>query len=266
VAGKALLVPATIFRVFRGNLTPTELKRCILLQACVSTALFFLAWLFYPSKNHFSILTHTFSFLGSFEQRHNPRGFIFFSLGLIYQSLLFVPLFMYRHRQLALVWRTPARIATALFLAGCAGLVVVALFPDARQDFIQDLSYGRIHNRAALLAYLGFLSGMGIDALIYTRDCLFPRPGASPRLRWIALPVFVSLAAVVVSGSYFLAKWESLYPVLRAQNPHLKHWPGVGIYSFPLWEWIIMLSFLVAIYGLSLSLPHGEPDTGKADP
>jgi hypothetical protein len=240
----------------RGDLTRAELKRCILLQAVGACALFLLAWLFYPAENHFSIRTHTFSFLGSFERRHNPHGFVFFSIGLMYQCALFVPLFMYRHRRLASIWRKAAGLATAAWLVGCAGLVVVALFPDARQDFFQDLSFGRIHNRAALVAYLGFVGGMFLDALIYLKDRFVAgREGRSRLRHTVALPVFGCLGAVVGTASYFVSAWEVRYPLLHAQNPHLKHWPGLGIYSFPLWEWIIIVSFLGAIYTLLLNLP-----------
>ncbi len=223
-------------------------------------AFFFVAWLFYPPENRFSILTHTFSFLGSFESRHNPRGFVFFSVGLLWLSLLFVPPILYRHQRLAAIWRGPARAATVCFLIGCAGLVGVALVPDARQDFLQDLSYGQVHNKAALLAYLGFLAAMTLDALVYARDRWFPRPGPGPRLRHrIAGPCFVSLAAVVGSALYFLSAWETRYPALHALNPQIKHWPGVGLYSFPLWEWIVLVSFLAALYVLLLSLPREVP-------
>ena len=179
---------------------------------------------------------------------------------MLYWSLLFVPLLAYRHRRLAAVWRGPARAATAFFLAGCAGLVGVALFPDVRQDFLQDLSYGQIHNKAALVTYLGFLAGMTCEALVYAKDRFSTRAGMGPRLRHrIAAPVFVSLATVVGSAFFFLSAWEVRYPELRARNPQLRHWPGVGIYSFPLWEWIVILSFLAAIYALLLSLPQEVP-------
>ena len=68
--------------------------------------------------------------------------------------------------------------------------------------------------------------------------------------------MFAGLAAVVGSAFFFLSAWEKRYPVLHASNPQLKHWPGIGIYSFPLWEWIVILSFVTAFYALLLNLPE----------
>jgi hypothetical protein len=257
-----------ILRMLRGNLTAREGARCTLLQVVVSSALFLLARLYYPPENHFSILTHTFSFLGSYERRHNPHGFAFFSAGLISWSLLFVPLLFYRHRRLAGVVRGPAIAGTTCFLIGCASLVGVALFPDVRQDFLQDLSYGRIHNKLALFVFLGFLAGMFCDGLVYAKDYVATRSGRSPTFRHrMAALILGALGAVVTLALVLRAFWEARYPVLHAQDPRVRHWPGPGIYSFPLWEWIIMVSFLAAFYALLLGLPGEVPkarDTSRS--
>jgi hypothetical membrane protein len=243
-----------------------ELRGYILIQVLASTSLFFLAWLLYPPENHFSILTHTFSFLGSFEARHNPRGFVFFSVGLISLSLTLIPLILYRHRRLALVAKTVAVVASALLFVGCVGLMLVALFPDARQDFLKDLSYGRIHNKAALLAFAGLFGGLSMDGLIYAIDRLPRWPGGKGGrkliYRRIVAPTFLILATVVGAAFVFLSLWEVRYPVLRARDPSITHWPGIGLYSFPLWEWLVMIGLLSAIYTLLLSLPNALPARG----
>ena len=86
-------------RIFSGDLSVPEARRLVLLKAGIFWGLIFLCWVIYPAENAFSIQTHTFSFLGSFEEKHNPAGWWLFTVAMCFWGIAMLPFAAYVYRR-----------------------------------------------------------------------------------------------------------------------------------------------------------------------
>jgi hypothetical protein len=257
--------------ILRGHFTPRGLACYFLAGYTLIAGLCLTAYGFYQAHYHaghhpdaapYSVFTSTFSFLGSFDARKNPEGWLFFSLALWTVALFLVPLTRYIGRRMAVIHPAGARAGMGLLLLGAAAIALVGVFPDSGQDFVADLHYGKIHNLVALLAFAGLSFGPLWFGLMLARFNPF-RPGHRPPDRNDAraafhrpalhLPFFL-LAGVLTTAMCFLIRWECIYR--RLGQPH---WPGVGVYAFPLWEWLYILTLFLALAWFSLALPNQIP-------
>jgi len=163
-----------------------------------------------------------------------------------------------------------ARFAALLLVLGAIGIFLVGVFPDTRQVFFNDLRSGQIHNVVALVAFVGLGIGPLWYGLILCRDNWpwipkLPWTGRSgqklfdhKKLRW----PFLFLFFVIGCAAYFLIAWEIVWP--RDYKPlGIGHWPGEGIYSFPLWEWTLIATLFVVIAWFMLALPHQIPKSAE---
>ncbi|MHA1723365.1 MAG: hypothetical protein ACTSXH_00775 [Promethearchaeota archaeon] len=192
-------------------------------------------------------MTHTISYLGDYEK--NPKGWIFLSISFIFASFTFIPLILYIQRRVFIISKTGSWIGTSLLMIGALGGFFTALLPDVYgSNFFKDISLGKIHNIAALFAIFGFILGLFEYGILFFIDYWLVfhknRKGIYSYL-WI-FPIFLPFT---ISGIGTL-----ISQVIRVKQGG--EWPGDGFLSFPLWEWLLTLSFLITIYGLALRLPN----------
>ena len=257
--------------LLKGHFTPRGLACYFLAGYALIAGLCLTAYGFYqghyyagrhPDATPYSVFTSTFSFLGSFDHKKNPEGWVFFSLALWIMALFMLPLTRYINRRMTVISPGGAKTGIRMLLLGAAALALVGVFPDSGQDFVADLHYGKIHNLLALLAFAGLSFGSLWFGLMLARFNPF-HPGHRPPHHDDAqaafhhpalhLP-FVMLGGVLVTAICFLIRWECIYR--RLGQPH---WPGVGLYSFPLWEWLYILTLFLALAWFSLALPNRIP-------
>ena len=248
-----------------GDLEPAELRGYLVFETLVFWGLIFVCWLIYPVENKYSIMTHTFSFLGSFEGQHNPRGWWLFTVAMIFWGLATVPLTFYLYRRFAASSPWGARVGALLMLAGCAGVVLVGIFPDARNPIIGDWRSTDIHEKAALLIAAGLGLSIPWHGLLVLKDrfswipfggegCFDCRRLAWPYLFWL------TITGVAV---YFQVKWEFVYAEMRAAAEASgtkigSHWSEAlnTPYSFPLWENVVIYTLFLTLIWLAIAVSN----------
>jgi hypothetical membrane protein len=251
-------------RCITGGFRPVELKGYLAFVSTYFWGLILLAWLSFPAEHKFSIMTHTFSFLGSFEEKHNPEWWWIFSIAMVSWGLLTMPLVLYFHRRMAAISRWGARAGSFLLFLGCAGISLVGIFPDANPHLFGSIRWTDIHMKAALFVAVGFIFGIACYGVLLLVDRFYLPPSKYAlrfdhrKLMW---PYLLWLAVFSVSA-YFLGRWEFVYPRWKAAATAA----GVDIgsawgaalgtrYSFPLWEQMLIYTLFIFLVWFSLALP-----------
>ena len=230
-------------RILAGHLDKTGLRRYVLVKAAVFWSLIFLAWLMYPAENHYSIHTHTFSFLGSFEAKHSPDWWWIFSIAMIFWGCATLPLVFYHRRRFLPISRVGANIGAFFLAVGAVGVICVGLFPDARPELFGGWKWTDIHEKAAVLVGFGFLLGLLCQGALLLRDRAGARHFADHNpaaYRRLAIPYLV-WGVISFVGIAFQVRWGFVYPQLKAAasakgEDFGSSWSeAMGtIYSFPL--------------------------------
>lgn len=198
------------------------------------------AWWCYPAENQFSIMRCTISFLGSPDADRNPTGWRFYQAGMTALVLLMFSLTTERHRRLrAPIGKAAVWSSVAIFIAFTLLLVVVWI-PDTRELGWFGIRTGHWHNRTAILAIPFMMCGIVLDGVALWWS------GA----RWLALWPFHLYGLIAVVGTVELITWERMCQ----RDATLPHWPGAGLHSTPLWEWI-NFSYLI---GFMIWMVHGR--------
>lgn len=241
-----------LYSYILGKFQPNELKMYILITFMISTLLLCISWLFYPKDLNYSIMTHTISYLGVFT--NNPNGWLFFSFSFIVGSVSFFPLILYLHRRVLQISDIGAWIGTVLLFIGSIGFILTALIPDEYgYDFLEDVSLGKAHNIVAILGVIGFSAGLFVYGFLFFID-YWPCFHKNRESFYAKLSVFPIFFPFTIIGIGLLITQIIAYR-LKVE------WPGPGILSFPLWEWMLTFAFFFTIYGLSLRLPSKIPET-----
>ncbi len=254
-------------RCITGGFRSVELKRYLAFLSTYFWGLIFLAWLSYPAEHKFSIMTHTFSFLGSFRPEHNPERWWIFSIAMISWGLLTMPLVLYFHRRMVAISLWGARAGSFFLLLGCVGISLVGVFPDVGTQLIGSIRWTDVHMKAALFVGVGFIVGIGCYGVLLLMD-RFYLPTSKYALRFdhrkLMWPYLLWLTVFSVSA-YFLIRWEFVYPQWKAAAVAT----GVDIgsswgaalgtrYSFPLWEQMLIYTLFIFLIWFSLALPSEE--------
>lgn len=252
-------------RFLSGDFDPAGLRRYLLTVSCTYWGLIFVCWLLYPDENRYSIMTHTFSFLGSFETKHNPQWFWLFSIAMVFWGIACGLLVRYVHRQFTAISKWGAHIGALLLFGGCAGIGLVGIFPDARGEVIGSWEWTEIHEKVAVLGFSGYFLGGLWHGLLLLKDRITSKsfgrvPGFSyGHLLW----PYVLWLGVISVAAYFLISWEILYPQLRAAaeaegRPFGSAWSEAmnTRYSFPLWENLVIYTQFVFLIWFGLALPN----------
>ncbi len=263
-------------QIAKGNFSPAQLKKYLIIGYAIITVFLVLSYITYelnyffggnPQSINYSMLTTSFSELGSPESWNNPNYWYLLSIAFGIWAFFCIPLILYMVRRMAVIDKVGAVFGFILLLVGAIGVLLIGVFPDTGQDFFQDLAYGKIHNTVAIVA----LGGMGLGILWFGVVLLRDRWTRIPKLPWtppsgrklfthkkLQWPVIILFIAILLFAGFSLS-WNYIYPIWHAQDPSIQHWPGWGPFSFPLWEWILILSIFLTFAWFVLALPYEIP-------
>ncbi len=239
------------------------IRRYLFFVSATFWALIFLAWLGYPAENRYSIMTHTFSFLGSWETKHSPHWWWLFTLAMMFWGVTGIPLALYIRRRFSAVSGWGAWLGAALFLLGFVNIALVGVFPDVKTVLPGNLRMTDIHARVAVLAAAGFILGISWHGLLLLKDWLgatfFGGDRQLARRAFIAPYLFwMSITGV---AAYFLIKWEFVYAEKKAAAqaagiPIGSSWSEAmnTRYSFPLWENVLIYMLFIFLVWFTLIL------------
>lgn len=182
------------------------------------------AWALYPEENGYSILRCTISYLGSPDPDRNPSGWRIYQVGMTCLLLLSASWAGDRHRRDVRPGTWLAASASPAIFAALGLLLLAVWIPDSRSGRWLGMSNSQFHTRLAIGAIPLMGLGLFLDAVGYLRA------GGGWRRLW----PFHLFGVVVFSAGFLLWEWEEICRL----DPTRKHWPGDGLHSTPLWEWI----------------------------
>lgn len=120
----------SIMDIFHGHIDRTFLlKKWIPVSGIIFWSGILLSMLFYPPEDHFSIFTHSISFLGDWFDNPFP-GWLFFSIALACAGITFLPIGLYLFRRFRVICNRTAMFCNFLYILGCIGTVLVGVFSD----------------------------------------------------------------------------------------------------------------------------------------
>jgi hypothetical protein len=192
------------------------------------------AWWCYPAENHYSILRCTISFLGSPDANRNPHGWRFYQVGMTALILLLFGLAAERHVRLARHIGTMALWSSAALLTSFTLVLLATWIPDSQALHCFGVRAGDLHTPIAILAIPFMGCGIVLDGLALWCSGLRAR----------ALWPFHLYGLIALFGTAELVAWERMC----RRDPALASWPGEGLHSTPLWEWIVftyLIGFMV---------------------
>ena len=251
-------------RYIKGNFGSIEIRRYLAFQAMVFWGLIFVCWLIYPAENRFSIMTHTFSFLGRFDSIHNPKGWWLFSMAMVFWGASSVPLVFYRYRRFAAISPRGATVGAFMFLLVCMGTVLVGLFPDSHEKVWGNLELTQVHTQAAFLIAAGSGLGIILHGALLIADALSRRQFGDAHIRFVGPYALWSI--VTGTGLYFLITWEYVYAGMKAAavaagRPVESSWSAAlnTRYSFPLWENLAIYALFAFLVWFTALVPNKVP-------
>lgn len=256
---------STAAMIVRGEFTPRMLRRYVLIEAVIFWGLIGLCWMLYPRENRYSIMTHTFSFLGSFENKHNPQWWWIFSVAMSFWGIANIPLALYARRRFAAISLWGARVGAGLFLLGSMGIISIAIFPDARGAVIGNAEWTEIHEKAAIAVAAGFILGILWHGALLLKDRFLPNGDSGIAHRKLIGP-YAFWGIITGTAAFYLISWEFIYTDMKASaaltGAHIgSSWSEAlnTRYSFPLWENIVIYTFYAFMAWFTLALPNELP-------
>lgn len=252
----------------RGEFSGAMLPRYLLGMSLVFWGLVYFCWRLYPAENQFSIMTHFFSFLGSFDEKHNPQGWWLFSIALIFLGIAHIPLTIFFYRRFSVISKHGAALGALLFLLGSVGMILVAFFPESRRHFWDDLSFGVIHIRIAGFSAMVFGLGIFWHGLLLIKGWFFMTENTAShsfhyqRLVW----PYAFWMLMFLLTAWHLIQRHFMYMVLRkaiaagdAPSVHYFKAFSDSRFSLFLWENIIIYTWFIFLIWFSLALPRELP-------
>ena len=234
----------------KGNFTRYDILDWLIIGGILGFCLLALAWMVYPEENAYSIMKDTISFLGSMDEDNNPQGWWLFSISFVIFGLMLIPVALYRHKRMKLAGngkfiKIIEGMSFLFYIVAAIGVILIAMFPDNQgEDFYADFTTGKIHNKIALVAFGGFGLALLLEFVVLMVDSFTTKHFKVKY--W--LPVYIIFLTVAGLTAYTQIKWEMIC--------ESNCWPGDGIYSFPLWEWIVFFTLFMVLYTIALSIPN----------
>lgn len=241
-------------RAISGQFHPHELRRYLVFKALVFWGLIGTCWLVFPPENHYSIMSHTFSFLGSFQEQHNPHWWWIFSVAMLFWSLAMLPTTRYLYHRFAEISPRGAAAGAGLFVLGSVGIAIVALFPDSPAPVFGAVRWTEIHEKGAVLVFIGFVLGIGVFGAMLLRD----RAGrvAHRGLLWPYLFWCGMLGAAAANQIYWGITYEAMKRNAAATGQHIRSSWGESLntfYAFPLWENLVIYALFAFLIWFTLA-------------
>lgn len=191
------------------------------------------AWLLYPAESLYSPMRCTISYLGSPDADRNPAGWRVYQVGMTALILWMADLLRLRHRRSvrrAFSWAGASSLILGL---GLMLILVTVWIPDSRSGQVFGMTRGQFHTQVALVGIPTLILGVVLDALGF----LVAGGG------WRRLWPFHAYAGITAFGFHQLMEWERLC----REDRSLRHWPGEGLHSTPLWEWIFFVLLMLQL-------------------
>lgn len=229
--------------------------------------------------NHgFSIMSDTYSALGSWDERNNPQWWWLFSAAMIFWGPAMFPVLFYNYRRLAVISATGAALGSILLGIGGVGVTLIGVFPDAHGFVFGNHEIRQIHKYVSLTG-AGFymLSNICYGLLLISGALRNAGKDLNPSFSYRRfLPPYLVWMGIFGVGVYHLLAWESVYKQLKAAaiaagQPVPGHFGGAlnTRYSFPLWENLTIYSLFFFVVWFALALPAQVPSKiqqGRATP
>jgi len=248
-------------QVVSGNFHPQMLRGYLLLKSTVFWGVIGLCWLAYPEENRYSILSHTFSFLGSSDTKHNPQWWWLFSVAMLFWAVAMFPLIAYIRHRFAMISPRGAKVGAFFFGLGSVGIALVAIFPDVSGTIFGSVRWTKVHTNAAILVAIGFGLGIFWHAGLLLRDRFFRDPHPAFQHGRMLWPYLFWLSIVGV-GVYYQVAWAFMYARLKAEAAAAGTKIGSSWseslhtrYGFPLWENLVIYALFVFLVWFTLLLP-----------
>lgn len=248
-----------------GQISYDQMKKLLIVGYAVFWLLILLARITFPPENNYRIGYDTFSFLGSWDSDNNYVGWFFFCIGLVWWAIFSIPLVMYFYRRFIPVAKSAAVFGMILLLIGCLGMLLVGLFPDVHEsEILPGLTFSAVHGKISLLGFGGW--GLGLIwfgfMLMKDRFTWFPHGGQQLFDHKKVLWPYLAFTIMFTLGAYFLIAWEFVYPVLKESDSTVSHWGSAlgTVYSFPLWENLLIYTLMIIIPWFMLVIPKKIPN------
>jgi hypothetical membrane protein len=248
-------------RFLTGRHTRTEMRWHLAILAVVFWGLVLCARLGYPAANRFSVTREFLSALGSFENRYNPRWFWVFCVAMVYCGLFMAPVMLYIRRRFSAVSGWGSWMGACFFLVGCAGIVMVGLFPFAHGRVVGVWQWEDLHMMSVALIVTGFVPGIIWHALLLFKDRLTGRvlasDGRAPYLKFLG-PYLACLP--VLCAVCYQIHWMAVGAAIRAavSGQSMTHPINVALgklASFPLLEHLAIWGLTVFVIWFTAVLP-----------
>jgi hypothetical protein len=249
-------------RIIKGDFRGGELRRYIACKTAAFWGLILLCWTLFPPQNQFSVMTHSFSYLGSWEPIHNPAWWWVFTVAMVLWGVALVPLVFYIHRRFVHVSRWGAAFAAFLLLAGCLGLVLVGVIPSVHGQLVGNQSWAGIHRDAGLLVAIAFCAGIFAHELLLFHDG-FTRKRLGTKGYWRFFWPYLVWWAMAFTALWFLVRWLFVYEDMkRAAAAAGRQLQGSWTealhtwYSIPMWETVMICTLYVFLLWFVLVIPN----------
>jgi hypothetical membrane protein len=248
----------------KGDFDRPFLQRYLTVVGGIYWFLILLCWGKFP-EHKFSIMSNTYSALGSYDQNNNPQWWWLFSVAMTFWGIATIPVVFYNFRRLATISAWAAGVGAFFMMLGGIGISLVGIFPDAAGTTLGNHSIREVHKYVALIGAGGYLlSAVWFGGMLVT-DALKEGYGDFEH-KWF-IPPYAVLGSVFGTGVYFLLQWESVYANLKAAaiaaGREVPGHFGAALntrYSFPLWENLTIWSLFLFIVWFALALPEEVPN------
>ncbi len=247
-----------------GDFDRSVLRRYLAVVSALYWSLILGALYLFP-EHKFSIMSNTYSALGSYDQNNNPQWWWLFSIAMTFWGIAMVPVVFYNYRRIASISSRGAGVGAFFLMLGGIGISLVGIFPDAAGMTSGNHEIREIHKYVALIGAGGYLlSAIWFGVLLVADALKNPYSDFDHKL---FLPPYVILGGVFGTGVFFLLQWETVYENLKAAaiaagQPVPGHF-GAALntrYSFPLWENLTIWSLFLFIVWFALALPEDVPN------
>jgi hypothetical protein len=220
-------------KYFQGELSRKEIKRHISITFPIYLALILISLMLYPKDYHYSIMTHTMSYLGNYLI---SPGWIFFSVGVIFLAIATVPCIRYLENAMRPINDWADEVSTFLFEVSWITMFAIGLLPDIQID--HWLTHWHVQ-----VATISMITYATAGALFWGRG----RKVLKKYTFTFGKFYYIALAIMVITQIY--------------ARTHGYPYPGPGIFSFPFWEWILFFSYLGFFYSMVLEIPENQSMT-----
>ncbi|CAL6032324.1 DUF998_domain-containing protein [Hexamita inflata] len=248
-----------------GYLTPQQ-------QIVHSVVGFVLIWCIYGASYYtfnlsnypqqYSIMTSTFSFLGSWDSERNPKGWYWFTIGMVLSFFVEIPLLMYVYQRLKHVDLKLAKVSLVFWFMGVCAQFLVGCFPDANSIIFGKTKFSDIHNIVAIATFLSLLVSAPINGALVAYD----RPGSCKKIgkknmlnhRHTDICIGLVITSICISVIFSIL-WQVVYPIMYAKDPSIgSNWSAAmnTIWSFPLWENVVIFTLYLYLIWFPFTLPR----------